>query len=247
MAAMQKLQEEVAVVYSDVVATISSSGIPPRVASLPPLLTHADKSNDDINDAASHKDDPALKMRQVIEQPLLLQTALMEAAERAAAHLYEGASHEDLQAELERHEDDPEVQLATEAINSAHQECIRGRLPDNYPVAEAACKMWDKHAILDTFRALGRAKLQALEVATCSAVSTATRRSPGGALRACATAEDATWRSLWPSDYEARRRSFQTALERHTANDRRGFGQRREAIEKELAREARKQAFSRRS
>eukprot|EP00929_Paragymnodinium_shiwhaense_P034121 TRINITY_DN18607_c0_g1_i2.p1 TRINITY_DN18607_c0_g1~~TRINITY_DN18607_c0_g1_i2.p1 ORF type:complete len:295 (+),score=59.16 TRINITY_DN18607_c0_g1_i2:75-887(+) len=195
LAALGELRHELAAAYADVVGSISSAGFAPG--------------------ARRGSEDPLDKLRQAVEQPLVLQAALGEAATSAAGALREGATAQQLEAETQRLADDPEVKEGTGVARTLHQECVAGRLAD---VAEsgAAAELWGQEALLSMLRQLGEAKAE-----TIRELRNRGKLTAAASIRACSTSEDQVWSAKWPEKAACtqRRRCFTTALERHSSTD----------------------------
>mmetsp|Transcript_104703 Transcript_104703/g.327702 ORF Transcript_104703/g.327702 Transcript_104703/m.327702 type:complete len:311 (-) Transcript_104703:25-957(-) len=195
------------------------------------------EDEDEDGEAASPQSETSeTRLRQAVEQPLVLAEALREAAVVAAAALPEGGSAEDLEAELQRFSADTRVQEATAELQAMHEACLHGRGPE---LSEAcAVGPWTPEAALETLRELGRSKAQAVR----NLVSAARAAGPDGqeaqclgakVVQACARAEEEVWGKLWPGD-RSRRCCFLPALDHFEAADRR-FCERRASAECELA------------
>jgi len=250
--ALRRLREECAAVYAEVAACAAAAGLPElpsngltKAAADADAAAKAratqgsldDEDEDEDGEAASPQSETSeTRLRQAVEQPLVLAEALREAAVVAAAALPEGGSAEDLEAELQRFSADTRVQEATAELQAMHEACLHGRGPE---LSEAcAVGPWTPEAALETLRELGRSKAQAVR----NLVSAARAAGPDGqeaqclgakVVQACARAEEEVWGKLWPGD-RSRRCCFLPALDHFEAADRR-FCERRASAECELA------------
>lgn len=221
MRALERLRAECAAAFADIAATVARVAVPESAWA---ALAGPEESADG-----------ASKVRQTIEQPLVLQAAMEEAAGRAAGELLAGGdSTEDLEDALQRFSSDTQVQQGTDEVQLMHAACMEGNGVDALPSLEKA--NWTADQLLETLRQLGAAKsdrLQRLFEAGAGGL-TAPSGVPLGvlALRACAEAESEVWERVFPGD-GARRCSFTVALEKLSSSDG-GFRDRRQKVEADL-------------
>jgi len=235
LAAVAQLKVDCAGIYTQIAASVARAGpLPPQVAAAvaaaakrPAAAATAAEAGEEKKES-SPEQEAVLKLRQSMEQRLVLQTALQEAAERAASILAGGrpAGAEDLEAELQRHSEDSEVQEATASLSAMHESCLVGRtgaalLPD-----DLALDSWEAEDALTTLSALGRARADALQ--RCGP------KVGANVLQAVAAAEDLVWEAQRPHDAASARASFCPALARLAAKDPR-FRDRCAALDRELA------------
>eukprot|EP00927_Polykrikos_kofoidii_P062035 TRINITY_DN56865_c0_g1_i1.p1 TRINITY_DN56865_c0_g1~~TRINITY_DN56865_c0_g1_i1.p1 ORF type:complete len:345 (-),score=48.02 TRINITY_DN56865_c0_g1_i1:280-1239(-) len=249
-AALHRLRHECAAAYADVLATITSVGLPEDIAK---ALVSASKTEiskganastsgeDDSSigagdDKSPKKEDPATKIRQAIEQPLVLEAVIGRASTRAAAALFPGAKPRDLETELRLRASESIISEGTNAIRAMHGECLRGVCKES-PSSEEALKLWGPEEALKMLRELGRSKAGRLQDHLGKSGGDGQHNASValGALRACAEGEEELWCRRWPSREarDSRRRCFRTALARLSALDA-GFRARREKVEREL-------------
>jgi len=226
---LKLLREECAAACADVSATVVGAKLP--AAARRPAATALPGTGADGR--PSPQAEMADKLQQAIGQPLVLTAALQEAAARAASELPGGGSAEDLEAELERFAEDPEVQGVTGEIRAMHQACLEGRTAT--APKSAAKELWAPDEALEMLRTLGQAKAHALHAVAAAAGGgvEGARQMGAEVLRACAWAEDEAWKRCWPGD-AARRSCFPAALEWLAAGSRR-FRERRAGVERELS------------
>lgn len=238
---LKRLKDECASVYAEATAAMARAGPPSEVAAAaaaaawrsPPQGASFGSAGED-----EERDDPALKLRQAVEQPLVLTGALQEAAERTAAELLPGTGGDAaaLEEELRRFEGEPEVQLATEELRAMHEACVQCREDASLLAACTSECLWEADAALDMLRELGQAKVEAFKTALKTAPAGPGSRAAAAlgprALEACMASEDLLWEQKYPGD-RARRLGFAPALARLQAKDR-AFRLRRATIEREL-------------
>lgn len=235
--ALARMKVECADVYAEVAAAIAKAGpLPPTVAAS--IHAAAWKSKGEaVEGPAPERDDPALKLRQIVEQPLVLSGALGIAAQNAA-QLLPGCDNtaEALEDELCRFEAEPEVQAATAELRDMHEACLLCRDNAALLATPASQEVWVAEALLEMLRELGCAKNDALLVGLKGPPSRGSGVSDRGlgarVMQACAASEDLVWEQKWPGDW-ARRCSFIAALASFSAKDR-IFRDRQAAIEREL-------------
>eukprot|EP00747_Dinoflagellata_sp_TGD_P169129 gnl/TRDRNA2_/TRDRNA2_197275_c0_seq1.p1 gnl/TRDRNA2_/TRDRNA2_197275_c0~~gnl/TRDRNA2_/TRDRNA2_197275_c0_seq1.p1 ORF type:complete len:292 (-),score=50.36 gnl/TRDRNA2_/TRDRNA2_197275_c0_seq1:18-854(-) len=224
-----RLREEFAAAYADVAAVVSACG-PPPAPPLPP----------DAKETAPKEDTNTERLRQALEQPLVLEAALRGASQRVAAELVPGGCGKDFEAELRNYEDEEEVSRATEDFRAMHQACLQGKtrlLP-----GLAASGPWKPEEALEMLRRLGRARVERLQMLLTSVggppgANDEARRLGGLFVSACGQVEDEVWEKHYPGD-TARRCLFGPALASFTED--RGFCVRRLNVEAELDALARK-------
>mmetsp|Transcript_143151 Transcript_143151/g.247755 ORF Transcript_143151/g.247755 Transcript_143151/m.247755 type:complete len:245 (+) Transcript_143151:63-797(+) len=224
--ALNRLKQEFTAVYVETAATVSQAALPKPGTSLAELTASLAPKR-----ARQEQDSAPEKLKQVLEQPLVLEAALKEATARAAAELWAGATPEDLESELERYGSEVEVVQTMEEVQAMHQACLEGRnvAPED---VRKAMHLWRADEVLQMLRELGLAKASALEALMAAPSHQA---SVGArAVEVCARAEDIVWERCWPGD--ARRRcSFHVALQGFSA-EKRSFLEKRVALEAELER-----------
>ncbi|CAK0907581.1 unnamed protein product, partial [Prorocentrum cordatum] len=198
--ALEWLRAECAAIFADVAATVARVGVRDSALGAYAGLPEAEESS--------------AKVRQAIEQPLVLQAAMREAASRAAGALpARGGSAEDLEAALQLFSQDPQVQKATGEIRAMHETCLGGG-----SVVAPRSQAWSADEALEVLRQLGRAKAERLGRLLHDAGAGGAPGAEGGpvlgglAVRACAEAEGEVWARLGPGDRH-RRCSFAVALE----------------------------------
>uniref|UniRef100_A0A7S0AC32 Uncharacterized protein n=1 Tax=Pyrodinium bahamense TaxID=73915 RepID=A0A7S0AC32_9DINO len=259
LAALRLLREECASIYVEVAAQAVAAGLSephvrsPAAKALAAAAaaaaaaggakakTGTSGAERDAGPSESTEVTASDKLRQAAQQPLVLEGALREAAARAAVALPDGLTAEDLEAELARFAEDPEVRRGTEEVRQMHEACLEGRAPaalcDETGGGTAAQEPWAAEEVLRLLRELASAKARAVR----GLVSAARAAGAGGkeaqclgaqVVHACAKAEDEVWERHWPGN-GSRRRRFLPALERFSADDRR-FRERRAVAEREL-------------
>eukprot|EP00928_Gymnodinium_smaydae_P057071 TRINITY_DN40346_c0_g1_i1.p1 TRINITY_DN40346_c0_g1~~TRINITY_DN40346_c0_g1_i1.p1 ORF type:complete len:275 (+),score=75.45 TRINITY_DN40346_c0_g1_i1:44-868(+) len=213
LSALRLLRAEVAAFYADIVGSIGRAGLPRALAAAGASAK-----------PSQAEDSSVLRMRQAIEQPLVLAAGLAEATARAAAAgLGPGATAADLEAELRRpRPENPEFERIATEVRAMHEACLQGRCAEASSPQEEA-ELWEPDLALSMLRELGTAKAACLRGVD----------APSAALRACAKAEETVWRQRWPDDFAQRRLAFAPALERFAARDE-DFRKRRRAVELEL-------------
>lgn len=236
--ALAALKGECASAYAEVASAVERAG------PLPPTVLIAQKAAASGGSAAAEKSQESLdKLRQSIEQPLVLGHALQAAADRAASTLWEGATGEDLENQLESWEGEPLVDAGTAELSAMHEACLLGKDDASLLPEDVADGCWEADDALKTLRELGAARIEALEKATAGlsgglskAVGESAVEYGAKIVRACSESEEMVWQRLWQND-QVRRRSFGPALVRLSAKDKR-FREKRETLERELGSKA---------
>lgn len=212
------LRREFAAAYADVSAIVTRHGSP----AVEPA--GADATDD--------------KLRQALEQPLVLDAALREATARVAAG--RGCSPEALEQDVRLHEDADEVQQRMREIKAMHADCLAGRA-GKHSSGEKAHDMlrdainertWKQDEALDMLRELGHAKAERVRYICARQLEAMGSCPPAAALvTACAEAEQEVWGRH--QDAGDRRSSLGPAIEEFVASSSE-FARRRTALEAEL-------------
>jgi len=243
LAAIRRLRAECTAVYADASAAVARAGLSAagvgtavagasggKAASPPPPL-NAPPRGVGGGGGGEPKDGAAEKLREALEQPLVLEAALNEATARIASEFLPGGTPEDLQAILQHYgEESEEVRLGVEDLQAMHSLCLEGR---DAPPAEVqtATELWNADQALEVLRELGREKTARLQ-AVLEQPGAAAREARGARAHvACAEAEDAVWERRCPGD-RTRRCYFGLALQGLSKD--RSFRDRRAVLEREL-------------
>lgn len=242
IAALLQLREECAAIYADIAWAVSLAALPPLECALdsaPRKVEEIDEeeSEDDLDNKDDNETEDAkavAALHHAVDQPLVLQGALREAAEHVAARLLPGCGPDDLEAELSHYGNVPEVKDVTRELRDMHKACLEGLVPGApAPEACSGVDLWKPHEALEMLQELGRAK--ALRLRTLlSTINEGMYASQLGmpALRVCAEVENDVWERCWPGD-PVRRCRFNSALEQLSARNSK-FRDRRLTIEAEL-------------
>lgn len=208
--ALRLLRLEFTAAYADVSTVVARHG------SAAPVTANADAPDD--------------RLRQALEQPLVLDAALREATARAAAG--RGCSPEALEQDVRLHEVEEEVQEGMQEIKEMHAACLAGCTGEQAPGAKALAGMWKQDEALNMLRELGRAKAERLRSICASPLEVEGSCPPAAALvAACAEAEQEVWRCH--PDAGERRSLLGPAIEAFAAKSTE-FARRRAALEAEL-------------
>lgn len=262
LSSLRRLREECAAIYADAGASVERSGARKHLtasslSSLASVLAAAGKGtqgadNVSTDGAGAEEEDDSHKLKQVLEQPLVLEAALREANARVAAELFPGGTAEDLEAELQRNGEDEEVRKSMEVIAEMHQACLLGERAAASEV-KAARDVWSQDETLDMLRRLGEAKaarLEALRLALDDQECAGAIPDLGAkSIQACVNAEEDVWQLGIMTEKEkeeqksgavdnlaSRRCLFGLALESYSED--RSFRNRRVAVESELGKAA---------
>lgn len=217
--ALEWLRAECAAIFADVAATVARVGVRDSALDAYAGLPEAEENS--------------AKVRQAIEQPLVLQAAMREAASRAAGALPAGSDGaDDLEATLQLFSQDSQVQKATGEIQAMHEACLGGD-----GISALRSQAWSADEVLEVLRQLGRAKAERLGRLLRDAGASGAPTAEGPvlgvlAVRACAEAESEVWGRLCPGD-RRRQCSFAVALEQLSSADP-AFRERRAEAEREL-------------
>jgi len=221
----------------------------------------ADVPGDDGMGSAGVPEAPteAEKLKQVLEQPLVLGAALHEAASRAADVVFStpGSAPDGLESELQRQLGEDVVRNTTAEIRAMHEACLKGHALPAFPIQVAvalgsknnldgvssvtpsASEPWGDEEALEMLEALARAKVERLRAIFATGVSpiegeeveARRRRLATSAILASVEAENEIWDRKWPGN-RARRCGLVPALARLPQVD--GLRARREKVESDL-------------